>query len=70
MSIMQFHSHSDLSYPPLDAFIKKYQVCPSQCAGGPVSAYHIVSCQNPSEADSLMRVQNDLDETKIILVSG
>jgi synaptobrevin family protein YKT6 len=38
---------SDLSYPPLDSFIKKYQ--------------------NPTEADSLMRVQNDLDETKVIL---
>ncbi|XP_003383349.1 PREDICTED: synaptobrevin homolog YKT6-like [Amphimedon queenslandica] len=38
---------SDLSYPPLDDFLKKYQ--------------------DPKEADSIMRVQQDLDDTKIVL---
>lgn len=38
---------SDLSYPPLDSFLKKYQ--------------------DPKEADPMMKVQNDLDETKIVL---
>ena len=38
---------SDLSYPPLDDFLKKYQ--------------------DPKEADPIMRVQQDLDETKIVL---
>ncbi|XP_064382443.1 synaptobrevin homolog YKT6-like isoform X2 [Halichondria panicea] len=38
---------SDLSYPPLDAHLKRYQ--------------------DPREADPMMRVQSDLDETKIVL---
>lgn len=38
---------SDLSYPPLDTLLAKYQ--------------------EPREADPLMKVQADLDETKIIL---
>ena len=37
----------DLSYPPLDALLAKYQ--------------------NPKEADSLLKIQSDLDETKIVL---
>lgn len=38
---------SDLSYPPLESFLKKYQ--------------------DPKEADPILKVQNDLDETKIVL---
>ena len=37
----------DLSYPPLDALLAKYQ--------------------NPKEADALLKIQSDLDDTKIVL---
>lgn len=29
---------------------------------------HLLKCQDPSSADPLMRVQRELDETKIVLV--
>ncbi|XP_065919443.1 synaptobrevin homolog YKT6-like [Dysidea avara] len=40
-------SSGDLSYPPIDTMLSRYQ--------------------DPKEADPMMRVQNDLDETKIVL---
>ena len=34
-----------------------------------VLLYDVISLQNPSEADAMTKVQKDLDETKVILVS-
>ena len=35
----------------------------------PVLAEYLAKYQNPKEADSIMKVQKELDETKIILAS-
>ena len=58
------HFIRDLSYPPLDAMLSRYQVL---CH--PYGYIMIIVPQDPKEADPMMRVQNDLDETKIVLVS-
>ena len=62
------HYIRDLSYPPLDAMLSRYQVCPPSPLLTKPSIMVVVP-QDPKEADPMMRVQNDLDETKIVLVS-
>lgn len=41
------------------------------CSAYPVNtlSVHLAHWQNPKEADAMTRIQDDLDETKIILVS-
>lgn len=58
----------------LDEFSAKYP--PSTWASAnesnidfPALAAHLQKFQNPKEADALMKIQSELDETKIILVS-
>jgi len=55
----------------LDEFIMRY---PVEKWSGPVQypelAEYLRKYQDPKQADSIMKVQRDLDDTKVILVSG
>ena len=59
----------------LDEFSAKYPPATWSSANEtnidfPALAAHLQKFQNPKEADSLMKIQSELDETKIILVSS
>jgi hypothetical protein len=55
---------SDTPFGELDTYLVKYQV------EDKLPCTVVLTMQTPEEADSLMKVQKDLDETKVILVSS
>jgi synaptobrevin family protein YKT6 len=72
---------SDLDYPPIVAQSLLSKILDEFTMKNPASAWarsdpkipfpelktYITKYQNPSEADSIMKIQRELDETKIIL---
>jgi synaptobrevin family protein YKT6 len=55
----------------LDEFIMRYPVEKwSSPVQYPELADYLKKYQDPKQADSMMKVQRDLDDTKVILVSG
>ncbi len=60
---------SRVAFSLLNKLIDEYFNANRNLASGVLTSY-LQKYQNPAEADSIMKVQKELDETKIILVRG